>query len=40
MVEYGEVQFTKSPEVLRGMDLGGLKKTEKALEELRRKGLT
>lgn len=40
VVEYGEVQFTKAPEVLRGMDLGGLKKTEKALEELRRKGLS
>lgn len=39
VVEYGEIQFTKAPEVLRGMGLGGLKKTEKALEELRRKGL-
>lgn len=40
MVEYAEIQFTKAPEVLRGMDLGGLKKTEKALEELRSKGLS
>jgi lactoylglutathione lyase len=39
VVEYGEIQFTKAPEVLGGMGLGDLKKTEKALEELRRKGL-
>jgi len=39
VVEYGEIQFTKAPEVLRGMGLGDLKKTEKALEELRKKGL-
>jgi catechol 2,3-dioxygenase-like lactoylglutathione lyase family enzyme len=40
VVEYGEIQFTKAPEVLRSMGLGDLKKTEKALEELRRKGLS
>jgi lactoylglutathione lyase len=39
VVEYGEIQFTKAPHVLAGMGLGDLKKTEKALEELRRKGL-
>ena len=39
VVEYGEVQFTKAQSVLRGMGLGDLKKTEKALKELRRKGL-
>ncbi len=39
VVEYGEVQFTKAQSVLRGMGLGDLKKTEKALNELRRKGL-
>jgi lactoylglutathione lyase len=39
VVEYGEVQFTKAPHVLSGMGLGDLEKTEKALEELRRKGL-
>jgi lactoylglutathione lyase len=39
VVEYGEVQFTKAPHVLSGMGLRDLKKTEKALEELRRKGL-
>jgi predicted enzyme related to lactoylglutathione lyase len=39
VVEYGEVQFTKAPHVLSGMGLKDLEKTEKALDELRRKGL-
>jgi catechol-2,3-dioxygenase len=39
VVEYGEIQFTKSDSVLRGMGLGGLQKSEEALEELRSKGL-
>ena len=39
VVQYSEVQFTKAPEVLRGMGLGHLRKTEDALEELRKKGL-
>jgi catechol 2,3-dioxygenase-like lactoylglutathione lyase family enzyme len=39
VVEYSEIQFTKAPHVLRGMGLGHLRKTENALEELRRKGL-
>ncbi len=39
VVEYSDVQFTKAPHILKGMGLGGLKKTEKALEELRKKGL-
>jgi hypothetical protein len=39
VVEYDEVQFTKAQYILDGMGLGDLKKTEKALEELRRKGL-
>ena len=39
VVEYGEIQFTKAPHVLNGMGLGALKKTEEALEELRKKGL-
>ena len=39
VVEYAEVQFTKEQTVLRGMGLGDLRKTEKALAELRRKGL-
>jgi catechol-2,3-dioxygenase len=40
VVEYGEIQFTKVDNVLRGMGLEGLEKTEQALEELRAKGLT
>jgi lactoylglutathione lyase len=40
VVEYGEIQFTKAPEVLRGMGLDHLEKSERAREELRRKGLT
>ena len=39
VVEYEDVQFTKTPEVLHGMGLGGLGKSEEALEELRKKGL-
>jgi lactoylglutathione lyase len=39
VVEYSEIQFTKAPHVLRGMGLGHLKKTENALEELRKRGL-
>ena len=39
VVEYSEVQFTKAPHVLRGMGLTHLRKTENALEELRKKGL-
>ena len=39
VVEYSEVQFTKASHILQGMDLGYLKKSEDALEELRRKGL-
>lgn len=39
VVDYREIQFTKAPEVLRGMDLAGLEKTEAALDELRRKGM-
>jgi catechol 2,3-dioxygenase-like lactoylglutathione lyase family enzyme len=37
-VDYREVQFTKAPEVLRGMSLE-LEKTEQAKRELRQKGL-
>jgi catechol 2,3-dioxygenase-like lactoylglutathione lyase family enzyme len=39
IVEYGEVQFTKAPEVLRGMGLEGLSKTEEARGQLAEKGL-
>lgn len=39
VVEYSGVQFTKPPEVLRGMDLGNLRKTDEALSELEGKGI-
>jgi lactoylglutathione lyase len=39
VVDYRDVQFTKTPEVLRGMGLAELPKTEQALGELREKGL-
>jgi catechol-2,3-dioxygenase len=39
VVDYREIQFTKAPAVLRGMNVGPLEKTEQALEELRGKGL-
>ena len=39
VVDYREIQFTKAPEVLRGMGLDGLEKTEAARRELREKGL-
>ena len=38
VVEYGDVQFSKTPEVLRGMDLE-LPKSVRAIAELREKGL-
>ena len=39
VVDYHDIQFTKAPEVLRGMKLVGLSKSEQALAELRAKGL-
>jgi predicted enzyme related to lactoylglutathione lyase len=39
IVDYREIQFTKAPEILRGMGVDGLEKTEAALGELRAKGL-
>jgi lactoylglutathione lyase len=39
IVDYRDVQFTKAPEVLRGMGLDGIEKSESAREELRAKGL-
>jgi predicted enzyme related to lactoylglutathione lyase len=39
VVDYRDVQFTKAPNVLRGMDLEGLEKRPEALRELREKGL-
>ncbi|HUQ23445.1 MAG TPA: VOC family protein [Gaiellaceae bacterium] len=38
VVQYGDIQFTKTPEILRGMGLE-LEKSESALAELRDKGL-
>ena len=40
VVDYRDIQFSKTPEVLSGMGLDGLAKSDSALEELRRKGLT
>ena len=39
VVQYDEIQFTKAPEILRGMGLDGLGKTPDAQDELRAKGL-
>jgi lactoylglutathione lyase len=39
VVEYSDIQFTKAPEILRGMGLENLEKSPEALRELREKGL-
>ena len=39
IVDYRDVQFTKAPWVLEAMGLDALEKRERALEELREKGL-
>lgn len=39
VVDYREIQFTKAENVLRGMGLDELEKTDKARAELRAKGL-
>jgi catechol 2,3-dioxygenase-like lactoylglutathione lyase family enzyme len=39
IVDYREIQFTKAPEVLRGMGLAELRKQPAAVEQLRAKGL-
>ena len=39
VVDYRDIQFTKTPRVLDGMGLGELEKSERALAELRAKGL-
>ncbi|WP_037494150.1 VOC family protein [Solirubrobacter soli] len=39
IVDYRDIQFTKTPAVLAGMSLAGLVKHPGALEELREKGL-
>jgi lactoylglutathione lyase len=39
VVDYGDIQFTKTPGVLRAMKLDGLTKTEAAQREIRDRGL-
>jgi catechol 2,3-dioxygenase-like lactoylglutathione lyase family enzyme len=39
VVAYEEIQFTKTPEVLRALGAGDLRKTERARSELRAKGI-
>jgi catechol 2,3-dioxygenase-like lactoylglutathione lyase family enzyme len=39
VVDYRDIQFTKTDRVLEGMDLAGLGKSERAVSELRAKGL-
>jgi catechol-2,3-dioxygenase len=39
VVDYREIQFTKTDAVLDGMKVGPIEKTDEALEELRSKGL-
>jgi catechol 2,3-dioxygenase-like lactoylglutathione lyase family enzyme len=39
IVQYDEIQFTKTPAVIRAMGLDGLGKTDAARAELRRKGV-
>jgi lactoylglutathione lyase len=39
VVDYGDIQFTKTDRILAGMGLDGLEKRDQALEELRAKGL-
>jgi lactoylglutathione lyase len=40
VVDYRDIQFTKTAEVLRAQGLKGLEKSERAREELRAKGIT
>jgi catechol 2,3-dioxygenase-like lactoylglutathione lyase family enzyme len=39
VVEYAEIQLTKTPEVLTALGLAGLGKSDRALAELRAKGI-
>jgi catechol-2,3-dioxygenase len=39
VVDYRDIQFTKTPEVLRGLGAENLEKTDAARGELRRKGM-
>jgi catechol 2,3-dioxygenase-like lactoylglutathione lyase family enzyme len=40
VVDYRDIQFTKTPEVLQAQGLDGLEKSESALDELRAKGVS
>ena len=40
VVDYRDIQFTKAPEVLQAQGLDGLEKSDKALAELREKGVS
>jgi len=40
VVDYRDVQFTKTPRILEEMGIAGLEKSERALRELREKGLS
>jgi lactoylglutathione lyase len=40
IVDYRDIQFTKTDEILSSMGLDGLKKSERAIEELRAKGVS
>ena len=40
VVDYKDVQFTKTPEILDAMGLDGLEKSDSALAELRAKGVS
>ena len=39
IVRYDNIQFSKTPEILAGMGVEGLKKTPEAVEELAKKGM-
>ena len=39
IVDYRDIQFTKTPRILAGMGLNGLQKSDRARAELREKGL-
>ena len=38
-MDYREIQFTKAPQVLKGMGAGEIEKTEEALHQLAEKGM-
>ena len=40
VVPYDDIQFTKAPNILRGMKVEGLKRTPEALKELSEKGMS